>query len=543
MQIHWIKSIEEIKRFSEEEFEMFFILTLEQYNEKVVTDIFNALKKLTDEHFAVQFSINAYQRNFNTEEFALFSSLAKNLKSIRISLTFANQYKHDYSFEEILKADTTLDNFINKIKNPELSPFEKFLMIYDYLAAMPFSSNADETEYQCRDIISVINGNDPVCEGYAELLKYFCENVGIYSLIQYCDVGDESGETSHANNIVRIDDDKYDIHGLYYCDVTWDNCKGRKNNISTFDYCLIPLKYVKSIRIRIDLYQPFPVYYRNINALLDGSFQSFIGYNQSFEDEYTYEYEPGFLEKELGLNDLVKESYNYALDLFINKGKDIAHTFLEILKENEIPEDVYKPMNVKEGTSFPYLFACLIVKDDNRNYVERTLNYVSDNKDNWCQIFSPMIWPRSSIDNIYELLTAIIDFDFNELHLTLEEFDKIKRSVSDIPYDKYVVFKAVFDIVEKVRLFRCYKESLPLINQKFPIGEPISIDKYSDALCRIYQLDGLSEEEVHHKVEEVIRMTRECAATIFKNSATNCWKKGGEIKEEIDDEAQKMKRL
>ena len=79
-----------------------------------------------------------------------------------------------------------------------------------------------------------------VCCGFARLLKDGLERVGIPCQYITVDVedNDEGKYVGHARNLVKIDDDKYGIHGVYLADSTWDNMEEMDlylNCILTFD--------------------------------------------------------------------------------------------------------------------------------------------------------------------------------------------------------------------------------------------------------------------------------------------------------------------
>ena len=97
------------------------------------------------------------------------------------------------------------------------------MLIYNFLSNKSYKAEdvLGEDVHQARDIISIMNSHYIVCEGYANLMKYLCDNVGIPCINQILGLGKNSDR--HMNNLVYLDDDKYKIHGLYYSDVTWDN--------------------------------------------------------------------------------------------------------------------------------------------------------------------------------------------------------------------------------------------------------------------------------------------------------------------------------
>ena len=80
--------------------------------------------------YAFHIIVEAENRNFTDLEIGFFMELEAKLKAHGLVLSFNGGYKRDYSLEELIQADTTLDLLINKINQSGLSPFEKYLHIY-----------------------------------------------------------------------------------------------------------------------------------------------------------------------------------------------------------------------------------------------------------------------------------------------------------------------------------------------------------------------------------------------------------------------------
>ena len=147
---------------------------------------------------------------------------------------FINNDLHDYRYEEYLEEDKKLDELVEPIKNANLSPLEKYLAVYNLVKNFkPYKENPNQIE-ESRFLRYILDNEYMVCVGYAKLLEVLCEKVGIMTTdlsigvdISY-DNNESMGEIpvaygGHARCMVSIDDDKYDVHGLYISDPTWDN--------------------------------------------------------------------------------------------------------------------------------------------------------------------------------------------------------------------------------------------------------------------------------------------------------------------------------
>ncbi|MBQ2872817.1 MAG: hypothetical protein IJE89_02335 [Bacilli bacterium] len=150
-----------------------------------------------------------------------------------INLFIENDF-YDYSKDEYLKEDEKLEALIKPIKESNLSPYEKYIAVYNIVKQFkPYKENKEDKE-QSRNIRYILNNEYMVCVGYAKLLNILLAKVGIpcRKISVGVDISYDDGFSkedkpteieSHARNIVKIDDDKYNIHGIFVADPTWDN--------------------------------------------------------------------------------------------------------------------------------------------------------------------------------------------------------------------------------------------------------------------------------------------------------------------------------
>lgn len=144
------------------------------------------------------------------------------------------KYQKDIKFEDGSTAEQALDasrrinkfvEHINKVKEDgtSLSPLEKYICAYQFVANFVYKDENKESEnyLKSRNLVSILTGDKIVCVGYAAMLKEICTRIGIQSEIQHWHFSDN--DIGHANNLVRIDDDKYNIHTIYYADACWDS--------------------------------------------------------------------------------------------------------------------------------------------------------------------------------------------------------------------------------------------------------------------------------------------------------------------------------
>lgn len=172
--------------------------------------------------------------------------------------------------EEFFKTTANLQELIIPIKNSSLSPFEKYIFLYDLVKNYKIYKENLLDVYDARSIYRILDNEFMVCAGYANLLTNLCELVGIPCEYIGCAVGNyqswkdnELLETAlkkfpsithkflvrfqklfnkfqdlttkyklvtpkltksyHARCYVYLKDPKYQINGFYYSDPTFEN--------------------------------------------------------------------------------------------------------------------------------------------------------------------------------------------------------------------------------------------------------------------------------------------------------------------------------
>ncbi len=131
------------------------------------------------------------------------------------------------SLEEFHAMRETLDYFNELIRENNLSPLEILMYAYDIMKTFRYKENPDDKD-QSRYMHNIVMTDYIVCVGYAKFMEQILRENNMLALETSvtCDLGnDEYG--GHARDVVVIDDDKYDVHGIYAIDATWDSAKGR----------------------------------------------------------------------------------------------------------------------------------------------------------------------------------------------------------------------------------------------------------------------------------------------------------------------------
>ena len=206
-----------------------------------VTTVIERLKEL-NKNYTIRIKVT------NRELFRK-SNIIKTLPK-NITLTIDND-EYLYNLDEYKVEEKKLLSMVSKIKNANLSPLETYLAVYDVVKKYKPYKESDSDPNESRKLKHILDDNNPyiVCAGFSKLLKELLDSVGIPSkyISVMIDTSYEKGMTveekvityaKHARNLIKIDDDKYHIHGYYIADSTWDNNPKYDlfiNSILTFD--------------------------------------------------------------------------------------------------------------------------------------------------------------------------------------------------------------------------------------------------------------------------------------------------------------------
>ncbi len=122
---------------------------------------------------------------------------------------------------QIKEVEQFIALYSKEINNSGLSNFEKVLATYNtVIKLLRYKKEESDRGASCRNIYYIFQKNSSiVCMGYVNILKRLLTECGISSSIVFND------NKSHAQIMINIVDDKYQIHGNYLSDPTTDSIK------------------------------------------------------------------------------------------------------------------------------------------------------------------------------------------------------------------------------------------------------------------------------------------------------------------------------
>ena len=520
------KSIEEIKNievdFLLQKSNLLIFLNFEKYEFNYIYRLIEFAKKLKRSGYLPVFSIKAEDRNFSDNDIASFIDYKQAFDKYGYELFFDGGYKDTYTLDELIKADKTLDRIINYLNESSLSPFEKYLYIYNHLTYRPYTDidqewvDEENNQHLPRDIISIINSGYIVCSGYSVLMHYLCKEVGIKCFMQNVNVAVNPciSFSLHQNNLIYIKDEKYDIDGLYYSDACWDSVE--TNLDARYAFCLVPLQDVMKISVvPYIMYKVAFLYgdYYRVNNLIE---LMCLDYLLNDEDDC------------YGDN-LIKELYQDNPSFLINQDKKaksmvdkkISWAFDELIrlfKEHNVPKDIYnhKDELVASCTSINFLLATLIANriDIFNKRLEDLLNFYNN-----------------YIKEDKRINPALTKF-MNSVHL----YDNSDYEASINYIRDNLDYFFVSQVKDNVFALLTYSDIRDKRIPNYPyskIGEVISQDKFKNALKVVFEAEGEDEENIEPRIIHRFILTKIVASRAYHLSAINTFVEKHDEKENL----------
>ncbi len=194
---------------------------------------------LTNSNMVFAFNNDFNKAVFTNEELKSLKSLIEHFQKYNIKVgVYSEKGFYDYNQVEntcnIIKDETT-----EILSYRHYSPLEKLMHAYCKVASREYIEEDEKRENRSisRSIYGITNSDKIVCKGYAfylqalltqmkdDNLKCFVNSFGMITHIR--GPKDKIELSSHATNIVYIDDKKYGVKGFFHVDPTWDFSRGK----------------------------------------------------------------------------------------------------------------------------------------------------------------------------------------------------------------------------------------------------------------------------------------------------------------------------
>ena len=164
-----------------------------------------------------------YASNRSYSDFSKLREINKDIKVNYIDNEF--KFLEPISLDDFLEMREYIDSVVKTIKAKSLSPVEEIMYLYEYVKW--YSYNVDEGRENHVDeatyIHDILKTGQIICGGYSRLFAQIAKELGHNAFVCQINSYESFDGIGHDRNAIFVDDDRYDIHGIYYLDATFDS--------------------------------------------------------------------------------------------------------------------------------------------------------------------------------------------------------------------------------------------------------------------------------------------------------------------------------
>jgi hypothetical protein len=246
-------------------------------NESNISIIKKLISK-TDRPIQVAIDTDGYKKSnnggvdyvYSKEETELLLDLHNHIKSSGNGSLLLSEFTkmkspgdfiYTWKMEQVLEANSKIDEVVSNIEKNNFSPFESMLYIHKIASNFIYMEDAESEKNleRSRVLPSIFSSKEIVCSGYATFIKAVvdrlntkmikgklsCDYVGCKIMNTDKDGNLKENEIfGHTHNLIYIDDPKYKIKGYYVEDACWDASTTDKEKVwyaKGFAHCLYPV--------------------------------------------------------------------------------------------------------------------------------------------------------------------------------------------------------------------------------------------------------------------------------------------------------------
>lgn len=223
--------------FGMEEVELFILRELSNAE-------LNQLKKLFEKYPQEEIYVNFNYKNqikeimdiIKSEEIIICDPEDYNIDGFQFfdknynNVSFDNAHIYSVDPKTLILKEEILNMIANEVKAQSLSPLEKYMYLYNIVKLYKEYQECDKIEniedrFLSRNSHFTLFNDYMVCVGYATLLEELVSRLNDPNLkctTFGCEVIEKGESFGHCRCVVKIEDDKYNVDGIYISDPTWD---------------------------------------------------------------------------------------------------------------------------------------------------------------------------------------------------------------------------------------------------------------------------------------------------------------------------------
>ncbi len=301
----------------------------------------------------VCFCLTDFMRNPVVKDYTDFDySLLDSLSTlVNLKVNYEGNTKTS-SYDDFKGLVMSMKWYRSLLNDYDLSPVEKLAFGYDIMKTFEYKEATNEDVFESREPYKIIKTGNIVCVGYTNMLAAILKGTEGISFTDFsvsCYKEDDKTLSGyHSRGLVKVDDDKYDIHGVYVVDPTWDSYKKNGNKCLGNDYTALDL-YTYFLISPEDYKKVFP--HDSVPNFFKKDYE-YLNLNMDNLDSYNELSDKDFTDKDLftfNFKELFDSSVSNERKLEYLKGKKLdKKTIMEIVRNTRLAEGFSKENVDKE---------------------------------------------------------------------------------------------------------------------------------------------------------------------------------------------------
>ena len=301
----------------------------------------------------VCFCLTDFMRNPVVKDYTDFDySLLDSLSTlVNLKVNYEGNTKTS-SYDDFKGLVMSMKWYRSLLNDYDLSPVEKLAFGYDIMKTFEYKEATNEDVFESREPYKIIKTGNIVCVGYTNMLAAILKGTEGISFTDFsvsCYKEDDKTLSGyHSRGLVKVDDDKYDIHGVYVVDPTWDSYKKNGNKRLGNDYTALDL-YTYFLISPEDYKKVFP--HDSVPNFFKKDYE-YLNLNMDNLDSYNELSDKDFTDKDLftfNFKELFDSSVSNERKLEYLKGKKLnKKTIMEIVRNTRLAEGFSKENIDKE---------------------------------------------------------------------------------------------------------------------------------------------------------------------------------------------------
>ena len=148
------------------------------------------------------------------------------------------------NFFDYKKMMNKINFIVSSIEDYDLSSMEIIMIVYDIVKAYKYDNLSLDDYTVSRALHNVINNDSCVCAGFSNYFNFLLNELGVKSDVLILKRKDCN--VCHQRSFIYVDDDKYDVNGIFLFDPTFD-CNRNVDFIDNYNYFMQSAGFFKYV--------------------------------------------------------------------------------------------------------------------------------------------------------------------------------------------------------------------------------------------------------------------------------------------------------